>query len=110
MLINAAQARSYGADLELGLALAERTRWTLTLEALRSRFDDFVNPSGASAGNFVGNELPNAPRLSSGTSLVHQQPLANGAVLALDLSASYMRRHFSEVSNNAPWRFPAKTT
>ncbi|RYG89198.1 MAG: TonB-dependent receptor [Alphaproteobacteria bacterium] len=108
VLINAAQARSYGVDADLALALGERTRWTMSIEALRSRFDDFVNPSGADSGNFVGNELPNAPRLSAATSVVHLQPLRSGAALGFDLSASYMRRHFSEVSNNAALAIPSQ--
>ncbi|MCC2957559.1 TonB-dependent receptor [Massilia sp. IC2-477] len=108
VLINAARARSYGIDADLALALGQRTRWTVTLEALRSRFDDFVNPSGADAANFVGKELPNAPRLSAGTSLVHLLPLRSGASLGLDLSASYMRRHFSDVSNNAALAIPSQ--
>ena len=109
VLVNAASARSHGLDLELALALAARTRWNASLELLDSRFEDFVNPRGTAAGNFVGNALPNAPRLAAVTGLTHVQPFANGAALTLDLSARYVRSHYSEVSNAAALAIPAQT-
>ena len=109
VLVNAARASSHGLDLDLGLALAQRTRWTVSLEALRSRFDDFINPGGVASGDYVGNELPNAPRLSVASSLSHVQPFASGGALTLDLSAKYVRRHYSEVSNAAGVMIPDQT-
>ena len=109
VLVNAARASSHGLDLDLGLALAQRTRWTVSLEALRSRFDDFINPGGAASGDYVGNELPNAPRLSVASTLSHVQPFADGGALTLDLSARYVRRHYSEVSNAAAVAIPDQT-
>lgn len=101
VLVNAGAAKTYGADFELAASLGEHTRWAMSLEALRSRFIEFANPTGAAANNFVGNELPNAPHLTVGTSLYHVRPLANGGTLALDLSAQYLRHSFSDVANTA---------
>jgi iron complex outermembrane receptor protein len=106
VLINAGKARTYGADLELAARLAERTRWTLTMELLRSRFTEFANPTGAAATNYVGNELPNAPRLTLGTTLDHTIALADGASVALDLSAQYLRRSFNDVANTVALAMP----
>jgi iron complex outermembrane receptor protein len=109
VLLNAGRAKSYGADVELAVSLGQRTRWSASLELLRSRFDEFANPSGAASSNFVGNELPNAPRVSGGTSLVHTEPLVSGASVAVDLSVQYILHHFSEVSNNPLVQVPTQT-
>ena len=109
VLLNAGKARTYGADLEVAASLGRQTRWTLSLEALRSRFDDFANPGGSAATNFVGNELPNAPRLSAGTSLLHTVSFDGGATLAADWSVQHIRRHFSEVSNQLLLLVPTQT-
>ncbi len=101
VLVNAGAAKTYGADVELAAKLGEHTRWTMSLEALRSRFIEFANPTGAAASNFVGKELPNAPQLTVGTSIYHVRPLANGGALALDLSAQYLSHSYSDVANTA---------
>lgn len=109
VLLNAGKARTYGADVEIAASLAQNTRWTLSLEALRSRFDDFINPSGSAATSFVGNDLPNAPPVSGGTSISHIAPLANGAAVSMELSAQYIRRHASEASNNPRLEIPSQS-
>jgi iron complex outermembrane recepter protein len=108
VLFNAGDATTYGADLDVAVRIGQHTRWTTTLELLHSRFEHFVNPSGAAATNYVGNRLPNAPRASFGTSLSHQQPMASGAVLAGEVSAQYIGRQASEVSNNPLLEIPAQ--
>ena len=108
VMINAGRAHSYGLDLELAAQIAARTRWTLTVEALGSRIDEFANPTGTATGNVVGHRLPNAAPLSTGTGIHHQQPLANGSTLALELSAIYLRSQFLDVANNPLTRVPAQ--
>jgi iron complex outermembrane recepter protein len=109
VLFNAGNAATYGADLDVGVRLGARTRWTAAVELLHSRFGSFVNPSGATATDYVGNRLPNAPRVSLGTGVTHQAPLASGAALAADLSVQYIGRQASEVSNNPLLEIPAQT-
>lgn len=108
VLVNAARAKTYGADVELGAMLGARTRASLSLEALGSRFDSFRNPTGAAATNYVGHQLPNAPQLSLGADLEHRLPLADGAALTLGLSLSYLRQQYADVANSAALRMPAQ--
>lgn len=108
VLFNAGDAVTYGADVDFGVRLGARTRWTTTFELLHSRFGRFVNPSGAATSDYVGHRLPNAPRVSLGTSLAHQAPLASGASLSAELSAQYIGRQASEVSNNPLLEIPAQ--
>jgi iron complex outermembrane receptor protein len=108
VMINAGKAHSYGIDLELAAQIAAHTRWTVTVEALGSRIDAFANPAGTATGNVVGHRLPNAAPLSTGTSVRHQEPLAGGATLALELSAIYLRSQFLDVANNPLTRVPAQ--
>ena len=108
VMINAGNAHSYGLDLELGAQLARHTRWTMSIEALGSRIDEFANPTGVATGNVVGHRLPNAPPVSVGTSLLHQQPLDNGAALAIEVSANWLRAQFADVANNPLLRMPAQ--
>lgn len=108
VLMNAGKAKTYGADLELSASINRHTRWTLSVEALRSRFDSFINPSGSATANFVGNEMPNAPRISAGTSLSHIAPLVSGAAVSIDVSANYIRHHASEPSNNPQLEVPTQ--
>jgi len=108
VLFNAGAAATYGADVDVGVRLAQRTRLTATLELLHSRVKRFDNPSGAAATDYVGHRLPNAPRASFGASLAHQEPLASGAALAGEISAQYIGRQASELSNNPLLEIPAQ--
>ncbi|WP_322404655.1 TonB-dependent receptor [Massilia luteola] len=108
VMINAGKAHSYGLDLELAAQIAVRTRWTLAVEALGSRIDEFANPTGTASGAVVGHRLPNAAPLSAGTSIDHRQPLGNGSTLALELSAIYLRPQFLDVANSTLTRVPAQ--
>jgi len=109
VLVNAGKARTWGLDAELAARLGDRTDLTLTTELLRTRFDEFANPSGSAAADYVGNELPNAPRLSLGSSLRHWLPLARGDALRGEVSLQHVGSQFTEVSNNPALRAPTQT-
>lgn len=101
VLLNAGAARTWGADFELAASLAAHTRLTLSAELLRSRIAQFANPTGAPETNFVGHELPNAPRFTMGASLYQLLPLAGGGDVSADLSTQYLRHSFSDLANTA---------
>ena len=108
VLVNAGKVHTSGADLDLAVQLAARTRWTVSAEGLASRIDAFDNPTGSVAGKVVGHHLPNAPAFTLGTSLHHQAALAEG-VLSLEVSAQHLHRQFSDLANNAALVIPAQT-
>lgn len=109
VLVNAGKAHTYGIDLELAARLAARTDWTVSLELLRSRFDQFANPTGAAATNYVGKELPYAPKLSLGSSITHVRSLDGGAEASFDLSVQYLARQYADVANSAFQQWPSQT-
>ena len=108
VLVNAGKVHTSGADLDLAVQLAARTRWTVSAEGLASRIDAFDNPTGSVAGNVVGHHLPNAPAFTLGTSLHHQVPVGDG-VLSLEVSAQHLRRQFSDLANTAALTIPAQS-
>ncbi|WP_425258803.1 TonB-dependent receptor [Rubrivivax sp. RP6-9] len=106
VLINAGRARTYGVDLEANARLSREFEAALSVEWLRSRFTEFANPTGSAQTDYVGNELPFAPKLSLGATLVWRQALTSGATLSADLSVQYIAAQFSDVTNAAATSLP----
>ncbi|MDP3812185.1 MAG: TonB-dependent receptor [Hydrogenophaga sp.] len=109
VLVNAGRAKTYGLDAELAYKLSPRTELSLSIEMLRSKFVDFVNPTGAPGTNFVGNRLPYAPNISLGTSITHLQPLDTGGTLAWNASLKYFGSQYLDVANSPSMRVPPQT-
>ncbi len=109
VLVNAGKARTYGVDLDVAAKLAERTDLSLSFELLRTRFDQFDNPTGQAATNYVGHRLPFAPQFSLGATLEHVHPLANGSSLDLTASLRQLSRQYADVQNTALTAVPAQT-
>ena len=109
VLLNAGKVKSYGLDAELSTKLEKHTTWTLSTELLRSRFDAFLDPTGTANANYVGNQLPNAPALSLGSSLLYLQPLADGGQIKIEPSVQYIRQQFSDVANTPGLEIPSQT-
>jgi len=101
VLVNAGKARTYGADVDLTAKLAAHTDLSLSFELLRTRIDQFANPTGASVSNYVGNELPYASHLSLSTNFEHQQPLPDGSALDFTAALQHLSRQYSDVQNSA---------
>lgn len=100
VLVNAGRAKTYGVDIDLAAKLAARTELALALELLRSRIDEFANPTGASLSNYVGNELPYASHLSLSARFSHVQPLPNGSSLEFSATLQRLAKQFADVQNN----------
>lgn len=107
VLVNAGKVHTSGADLDLAVQLAARTRWTVSAEGLASRIDAFDNPTGSVAGNVVGHRLPNAPAFTLATSLHHQVSIADG-VLSVEVSGQHLRRQFGDLANTAALIIPTQ--
>lgn len=109
VLVNAGKAKTYGFDVEVAYKLGRRTDLSMSMEVLRSKFVEFANPTGAANMNFVGNRLPNAPSLSFGSSLTHQQPLQSGGTVEWNVSVQYFGSQFLDVANSLPLKVPRQT-
>jgi iron complex outermembrane recepter protein len=109
VLVNAGKAHTYGVDVEVAARLAARTDWTLSMELLRSRFEKFANPTGAAVTNYVGHELPYAPKVTLGSSLSHVESLDGGGEISLNGSLRYLASQFADVANAALLQLPSQT-
>ncbi len=101
VLVNAGKARTWGADVDVAAKLAEHTDLTLALELLRTRIDQFENPTGAAVSDYVGNELPYASHLSLSANFEHVQPLPGGSALDFTAALQHLSRQYSDVQNTA---------
>lgn len=101
VLVNAGRAKTYGADIDVAAKLATHTRLSLALELLRSRIEEFANPTGAAISNYVGNELPYASHLSMSAELEHTQPLSDGSSLDFIAALQHLSRQYADVQNTA---------
>jgi iron complex outermembrane receptor protein len=102
VLVNAGKAKTYGADIDLTAKLATHTDLSLALELLRSRIEQFANPTGAAVSNYVGNELPYASHLSLSANFEHVQPLRDGSSLDFTAALQHLSRQYSDVQNTVP--------
>ena len=101
VLVNAGKAKTYGADVDLAVKLAAHTDLSLSFELLRTRIDEFANPTRATVSNYVGNELPYASHVSLSMNFEHQQPLADGSGLDFTAALQHLSRQYSDVQNSA---------
>ena len=101
VLVNAGRAKTYGADIDLAAKLAAHTEVALAVELLRTRIDEFANPTGAAISNYVGNELPYASHLSLSARFGHVQPLPDGSSLEFSATLQHLSRQYADVQNTA---------
>ena len=96
LFTNASAARIYGAEVELtarpfdGLDLAAST------SLLSATYRDFISQGG----DYSGNRLPSAPKVSAQASADYRKPIGNGA-LVVRADLSYRSRVFFDTSNAA---------
>ncbi|WP_157131612.1 TonB-dependent receptor [Piscinibacter gummiphilus] len=109
VLVNAGKARTYGVDIDMAAKLSAQVDWTLSLELLKSRFDEFANPTGQASRDYVGNDLPNAPPVTLGTTLSYRQPFSNGAEANLDATLQYLKAQYTDVANTPELKAPDQT-
>ncbi len=110
VLVNAGRAKTYGADIDLAAKLAERTDLSLSLELLRTRIDQFANPTGAAVSDYVGNELPYASHLSLSANFEHVQPLPDGSSLDFTAALQHLSRQYTDIQNSATGAVVPQTT
>jgi len=110
VLTNAAEAITWGSEIDLRARLARGLDWTLTFAYLRSEFTDFTNPSGAAATDYTGNELPYAPRITAATGLSYSFPVADGGQFSLYGSVQYVSEQKSdEAGGSDTSKIPSRT-
>ena len=108
---NAASAKIYGLELQLGARLGARTDLTLGAQFLHARFNSFPNatcstftigaglPYSAVTCDVSGNRLPIAPRLKLNLGGTHRIPLGSSGSLRLSGNLAYNDGYFAEPDN-----------
>ncbi len=109
VLVNAGKAQTYGIDFDIAAKILKQTDVTASLEWLRSRFIDFLNPTGTAGGNYVGNQLPFAPKISAGASIVQSVNFENGSLAKMDASVSYIQAQYTDVANTESLKTGSQT-
>ncbi|THF62720.1 TonB-dependent receptor [Pseudothauera rhizosphaerae] len=109
VLTNAGEAVTYGTEVEVRARLARGLDWNLSFAYLKSEFEDFLNPSGSAAGDYTGNELPFAPKITAASGLTYTFPTANGGELSLFGSVQYISEQWSDPANTVPHKVPSRT-
>jgi len=94
---NAADARIYGAELELALQPTPRLTALFSAGYLDTKYVDFR--SALSGGNFSGSRLPAAPQWTLSALLRYQRALAHAAQGYAQIDASYRTKAFFNSSN-----------
>jgi iron complex outermembrane receptor protein len=110
VLTNAARAHTWGTELEIKALLTDRFTLNLTGAYLQTRFDEYLNPSGAAGSDYTGNNLPLAPELSGSAILSYRRVTASGAELNLSGSVQYVGSQDNDVSNAPDQKIPERTT
>jgi iron complex outermembrane recepter protein len=108
VFLNAGKAKTYGVDLDAEQGFNANFSATASVEWLRSRFVSFVNPTGSSALNFAGHELPNAPRISASLGLKGRFSAPGGYVSA-DWWTQYISKQYIDAANSPALRVPSQT-
>lgn len=95
---NAGRAHTYGAEFASTARLTRSLDATLALAYLETQFDEYLNPTGADATNYVGYDLPNSPRWSGSLQLQHRHELANAGEVRVWSALRYEDESYSSVS------------
>ena len=101
---NASNARIYGAEAELTAAPIEGLTLQLGASSLNATYQDFHSLSG----DFSGNTLPNAPKLSVNALAQYQWPMLGGA-MRIEADATYRSRIYFDTRNLARLSDPSRT-
>lgn len=97
---NAGKAHTYGAEFSSQVKPTRALELAATISYLKTRFDEYLNPTGNANTNYEGYDLPNSPRLSGSLGATYTIALDNGAEIALNGNYRFEDESYSEVSTN----------
>jgi iron complex outermembrane receptor protein len=110
VIANAGKAHTYGVELEAAFKPTTRFDGRASLTYLRTKFDEFSNPTGSSATNLNGKELPNAPKLTAAISGTYALPLKEAGVLRVTGAARYQTESYSDITAyRESTKYPSQT-
>jgi iron complex outermembrane receptor protein len=108
VFVNAGKAKTYGLDLEAEQGFTQSLSATTSVEWLKSKFRNFANPTGTTASDYTGHELPYAPRWSAALGL-RTRVAAPGGSIGGDAWLQFIDRQYVDAANTAALRVPRQT-
>ncbi len=109
VVVNAARARTAGAELEAAARLTADWDAKLAAGYLDTRFSSFENPTGAANTNYSGNQLPTAPEWTAGLSSDYRIPVPIPGITRMNANVRYISDQFSDIANTAITLIPSQT-
>jgi iron complex outermembrane receptor protein len=109
VIVNAGRAHTEGAELETTFKPAASLDLSFTAAYLNTRFDEFVNPTGAANADYTGNSVPNAPRWSGSTAVGYVLPLPTAGPLRVHAAVNYIESNFTDIANTPILRTSGQT-
>lgn len=106
VVANAAQATTYGAEIEGSLFPVDGLEARFAAAYLHTRFDRFQNPTGAAATDYTGNALPFSPTWILSADLSYTLPLDIPGRVKVRPTLDYRSTAFSDIANRVATRLP----
>lgn len=100
--VNAGKARTYGAEFELTARPLYNLNVNAWLTAQQAQFQQFVNPTGAPTGNYVGNQLPYASHIIAGVHASYRLPWSVPGTTRVNATVRYLSRSYIDIANRQP--------
>jgi len=106
VVVNAARARTYGAEVETFWRPLSALQFSLSGAYLDATFEDFANPTGATSSDFSGNRLPSSPRWLFGGSASLTPDIGDLGEVHVTARGRYVGGSFSDAANRAVTAVP----
>lgn len=98
VVVNAGDARTYGLELDSELRPVKNWSVGVSVALLRTKFEDFLNPSGLAASDLTGQPLPKAPEFTLGFNTAYTIPLGELGSLRLTGVVKHEASSYSDIS------------
>ncbi|MGA0545052.1 TonB-dependent receptor [Brevundimonas sp. VNH65] len=106
VVANAAQATTYGVELETTVRPLQGLEWRFAASWLDATFDSFANPTGNAASNYAGKVLPFASEWIVASSLDYVFPVGLPGELSARLSGDFRSAFYSDNANREAVKNP----
>jgi iron complex outermembrane receptor protein len=109
VVVNAGAAITKGIELESSIRPVTGLELHAAATVLRTKFTQFVNPTGNANADYTGNQVPYAPRFTFSTGFSYRLPLHIPGSLQLAGSVSYVKRNYTDIANTKAVRADSQT-
>jgi iron complex outermembrane receptor protein len=100
--VNAGKAKTYGAEFELTARPTSNLNVSSWLTVQQAQFQQFINPTGAATGNYVGNQLPYASHIIAGARIDYRVPVNVPGTVRVNATARFLSRSYIDIANKQP--------